>query len=105
MKTASEIRFNYNQALARASELEEIASGMKTLANKELADSMRNLSAAWQGDSATAFLGKGETLKEKVLKSARGLEETAATIRSVAKRIYNAEMAAYRLAMARKYND
>ncbi len=105
MKTASEIRFNYNQALARAEELETIASEMKSLANKELADSMQNLSTAWQGGSATAFLGKGATLKEKVLKRAKGLEETATTIRNVAKRIYNAEMAAYRLAMARKYND
>ena len=103
MKSLFSIEFDFRQAIQRAEELEEIAADMRKLANNDLEGSLQNLSTAWKGESARAYLNKGTRLKEKILKSSNDLKKTASTIRSVAKRTYNAEMAAYRIAMERKY--
>lgn len=105
MKSLTTIRMDFSNAKKQAAELEEIAANMKTLANGDLTDSLDTLSSAWKGDSATAYCGKGESLRAKILASARNLESIAATIRSVAKRTYDAELKAYQLAMARTYNS
>lgn len=105
MKSAYKIEMDFRQAKQRASELEEIASEMRSLANRDLTGSMQTLSGAWKGDAATAYLQKGEQLKSKILDSAKRLERTATTIRSIAKRTYNAEMTAYRIAQERIYKS
>lgn len=105
MKTASEIRFDFQQAIRRAEELESVAGEMRRLADGELEDSLQRLSAAWKGEAAAAYLGKGARLKEKILKSAKDLDSTASAIRNAANRIYDAEMRAYRLAKERKYGN
>lgn len=103
MKSLFAIEFDFRQAIKRAEELEEIAEDMKRLANNELEGTMQSLSSAWKGEAASAYLTKGTRLQEKVLKSSRDLKKTATTIRNVARRTYNAEKAAYRIAMERKY--
>lgn len=105
MASKSEIQFNFQQALKRAEELEEIAEELKRLADRELEDSFDSLSAAWKGEAASAYLRKGSRLKEKILRSAKDLKSTAAVIRRTAKRIYDAEMYAYRLAKERNYGN
>lgn len=54
MSSRSEIRFNFNQALAQASELDSLADRLEQLENKT-ENSMQTLSAAWKGQNATAF--------------------------------------------------
>ena len=103
MKSLFSIEFDFQQAIKRAEELEDIAADMKKLANEDLVSSLQSLSTAWKGEAANAYLTKGSRLKEKILKSSKDLNKTATTIRNVAKRTYNAEMAAYRIAMERKY--
>lgn len=103
MKSLFSIEFDFQQAIKRAEELEEIAADMKKLANEDLDSSLQSLSTAWKGEAATAYLTKGSGLKEKILKSSNDLKKTASTIRNVAKRTYNAELAAYKIAMERKY--
>lgn len=105
MKSASEIRFDFQQAIRRAEELENIAADLKQLASGELGEFLQNLSTAWKGEAANAYLQKGARLQDKILKSAKDLNSTASTIRSVAKRIYDAEMRAYRLAKQREYRN
>ena len=105
MKSLFSIEFDFRQAIQRAEELEDIAADMKRLADDDLASSLQSLSTAWKGESSTAYLGKGSRLKDKILKSSNDLKKTASTIRRVAKRTYDAEMEAYRIAMARKYKD
>lgn len=105
MEAESEIRFNFTQALRRAEELEEIAERMGRLAHTELQGSFQNLSSAWKGEAAAAYLKKGSQLEEKILNSAKDLKSTASVIRNVAKRIYDAEMCAYRLAKERNYQN
>ncbi len=104
MKSLTTIRMDFQKAQQCAAELEEIASEMRTLANSDLSDSLQSLSGAWKGESAALYLRKGELLKDKITASAKNLERTAATIRSTARRTYDAEMRAYRLAVQRKYN-
>lgn len=103
MKSLFSIEFDFRQAIQRAEELEEIAAQMKKLANEDLEGSLQTLSMAWKGEAASAYLDKGTRLRDKILKSSNDLKKAAKTIRSVAKRTYNAEMAAYRIAMEREY--
>lgn len=105
MGTAEEIRFDYQQALSRAKALEEIAGEMTSLAQNSLAGSLQILSGGWKGEAATAYLNKGAMLEEKIIKSAKNLRGTAATIRTIAKTIYDAEMYALQLAQQRAYDQ
>lgn len=104
MKTDSEIRFDYNKAIRRAEELEEAARNLRQLSDRELEDSLQSLANAWRGEAANAYIRKGNQLQEKILANARKLTDTAKTIRSTAKRTYDAEMWAYRIAQERLYN-
>lgn len=103
MKSDSEIRYDFQQAIRKAEELEGIAANLKRLANNDLENSLQALSGAWKGEAARTYLLKGNNLQAKILSNAKKLESTARTIRSVAKRTYNAEMAAYRIAKEREY--
>lgn len=105
MKSLLSIEFDFRQAINRAEELEEISDNLKKLADEELEASLQSLSIAWKGEAASAYLVKGSRLKDKILKSSKDLKKTAATIRNVAKRTYDAEMTAYRIAMERSYQD
>lgn len=105
MKSKSAIEFDFRQAMNRADELDQVASEMKRMANNDMQSSLQQLSTAWKGEAASAYLTKGGRLKDKVLKSASDLNKTASTIRSVARRVYNAEMTAYRIAMERAYKS
>ena len=103
MKSLFSIEFDFQQAIKRAEELESIAADMKKLADEDLETSLQSLSLAWKGEAANAYLAKGSRLKDKILKSSSDLTKTASTIRRVAKRTYDAEMRAYRIAMERLY--
>lgn len=105
MKSLFSIEFDFRQAVRRAEELEEISDNLKKLADEELEASLQSLQTAWKGEAATAYLTKGSMLKDKIIKSSGDLKKTAATIRNVAKRTYDAEMTAYRIAMERNYQN
>lgn len=105
MKSDSEIRFDYNKAIRRAEELEEAAKSLKQLANRDLEDSLQGLANAWKGEAANAYISKGNQLQERILTNVRKLTDTAKTIRSTAKRTYDAEMWAYRIALERSYKE
>ncbi|MCC8151647.1 MAG: WXG100 family type VII secretion target [Lachnospiraceae bacterium] len=104
MKSLTTIRMDFARAKQQASELEDIAKRLRALANGDLTDSLQTLSAAWKGDSANAYQDKGAQLKSKITASAKNLESIAATIRSVAKRTYDAEMRAYYLVKNRTHS-
>lgn len=101
MKSLSEINMDFNQAIQKAEELEEIAGEMKNLANNEFGTSLQNLSISWKSNTASSFSNKGVKLKEKINGSADELNNIARTIRTAAQLLYNAEMAAYYLAEKR----
>ena len=105
MKSRNEIKIDFQRAKNQVDELEQIAREMKQLATNDLTSDFQNLSNAWKGDAATAYMQKGNILREKIISNAGALMESAELMRSAATRTYNAEMRAYQLAMERKYNS
>lgn len=90
---ASTIEFEYNQALLQANKLEEIAHNMRTLSQSDIENTVANIRSGWQGDAATMFAEKGYQLSQKSVNVASDLEKAAQSIRRIAKKIRNAEMA------------
>jgi uncharacterized protein YukE len=94
----SAIEFNFAEAKVLAEALEKIAEDMKNLSSNKMAEIMSLMSSSWKGESASAYFTKVEALRSNIHANARRLENIAAGIRSAAKRIYDAEMAALQLA-------
>lgn len=105
MKSLSTIRIDFQKANRQADELDEIAGELRNLSKKELESCMGNLQQAWKGEAASAYISKGKEMQERLILNAKNLEKTAATIRNIAKRTYDAEMIAYQLAQERSYQN
>lgn len=102
MSSLSEIYFNYNKAIAQANRLDGIAKKMKNAANRDMQGILNDVSRAWKSDSAPQYVRKGETVKGNIQTSAKNLKEIASTIRTIAERVRDAELEAWRIANERK---
>lgn len=102
MKTSAQIQFDFAQARRRAEELEEIAAELNRLARNDMEAVMGEVSAAWRGDSASLYLSKADRLQQEITGSSRDLNSIAASIRTIARRMYEAEMEALRIATQRE---
>ena len=100
--TLSEIYFNYNQAISQANELDSIAKKAKQAANTDLQQIMNNVSSAWKSDNSNNYLKKGEKVGNDIRTTATNLTKIATAIRTIAKRVRDAELEAWRIANARK---
>lgn len=103
MSSRSEIRFNFKTAIRQAERLEESAEQLKRLAKRSLESSLDTLSGSWKGENAGAYIQKGVTLQREIADTSDELERVASDIRRIAKRIYDAEMEALRIASERDY--
>lgn len=101
MSSRSEIRINFMQAIHQAEQLESVADRLNKLARNKMESSMRNLSNAWKGQNATEFLAKEDCLQGNIEKTANEIRNIASDIRTIAGRIYDAEMTALRIAEER----
>lgn len=99
---SSKIEFDYNTALQQADKLNEIAEGLKH-SSKTIGETMTALNSGWQGESASAYIIKGQSLKEKVSDTSKDLSNAADKIREIAKKIHDAEMLALEIATKRSY--
>lgn len=97
------IEWNYIQAKRQADRLSEQAERLSRLASGQMSDTLQKLSGNWKGDSADAYMQKGEKMKSEISSLARELSRTASVIRSSAERTYRAEMRARELARKRTY--
>lgn len=97
MRTAFEIRMDYRRALNQAEELERVARDLRRTATNDLQDCISDISHNWTGENSSAYIKKCNTLKTNIEKTARKIEKTAGTIRTVAQTTYHAEMAALNL--------
>jgi len=97
---ARSITFDYQQALAQAGRLEEIAARTDR-GSESLAESMSLTVSGWQAGSGALFRKKGGRLEEKMEDSAAHLRSLAAAVREIARRMYEAEMANLALAQER----
>lgn len=101
-KSAFEIKMDYNRAIRQANELDSIARELRNTANNELQDCVADISHNWTGENSNAYVQKCNVLKSNIVSTAKKIEKTADTIRLIAKKIYDAEMFALRLALARR---
>lgn len=99
----AKIEFDYREALKQANKLDEIANNIKHLASENIENTLSTLNGGWQGDSASAFIAKGRTLKDNTLRTASDLTNAADKIRKIAKQIHDAEVAAFEIANKRTY--
>ena len=103
MATRESIIFDFRRALEQASKIEEIANNLSNLSGQKFEGTMQNLSANWKGENANLYLQIGEKLQEKMDVTVRELKDIASDIRTIAKRLYDAEMAALEIALTREY--
>lgn len=97
------IEFNFRQAKQQAEHLDGLASRLENLAAGEFRDAMQNLSGHWKGENANAYLQKGSRLETELVKTVKEIRQTAESIRVTAKKLYDAEMYAKRLAEQRSF--
>lgn len=102
MASRYQIQMNFSQAERKAAELDGIAGDLSRLSGTDLQNTLNSLGNNWKGENAGLYIGKGFQLIENMEKTAASLRQTAETIRSVARNIYNAEMEALRIAEERE---
>lgn len=93
-----EINVNFEQLQAQAQRLEDIAADMKRLAGQQLERTIQEMAGCWKGETASAYFGKAEAVKQDIARTAASLNEAAEDIRAQARRLYNAEQQAVNLA-------
>lgn len=101
MADEATIIFNYKKAMGQANELVSIAKEVRKIADNSLADSIKTIDKNWDGDNSVKFINKGNKLKDKIADSANDIEKVAGAIKTMAKTIYDGEMAALRIARER----
>ena len=92
------IQIDFSAACAQANELEEIANEMKSLGSRKLAETLREMSQNWKGDSAAAYYVKSEMVQEEIISTANTLCSIAEGIRNRARKLYEAEKEVLQLA-------
>ena len=97
------IEFDFQKALTQARHLEEIGSQMNTLADIRLCNILQDVSANWKGENASSYLNKGSILQKRITDTGTSLKSIAEEIRSMARRIYEAEMRNLETAEERHY--
>lgn len=102
MVTLGEIYFNYNKAIQQANRLDDVAKRLSTAASVTMVGILSDVHKAWKSDSAPAYVKKGEKVEQDMDTTAKNLREIAQTIRTIAQRIRDAELAAWRIANERK---
>lgn len=103
MATREKIEFDFKQALGQADRIDMIADNLSNLSGKEFGGSLENLSANWKGDNASIYMEKGSRLQKQMNDTAKELHAVATDIRTIARRLYDAEMNAWRIATSRTY--
>ncbi len=104
MASRSEIEFDFAQAKRQADRIDEIANNLGNLSKNNLENTLQTLSNNWKGANASAYLTKGGRLQGEINGTVGELHSIASDIRTIAQRIYDAEMAALRIAEEREYN-
>ena len=94
MAGTNSIYFDYRHALRQADRLEEIAGNIKNMSNSEFEDALDELMHGWEGEASHMYFQKGMELKTKIDSVSKHLYDAASTLRTVARRLYEADMAA-----------
>lgn len=101
MSSLSEIYFNYNKAMEQASQLDDIAKRLNNAASQDVERILNDINAAWKSDSTAAYIKKGQKVETDMRTTANNIKNIAGTIRTIAKRVLDAEVTAWRIANER----
>lgn len=93
-----QIIFNYNQAMAKAQELDTAAAKLESDAVNEMDSIISSINRNWTGDNAQAYIQKCTKEQSNISAIAQSIRTTASTIRTMAENIKRAEMEALRIA-------
>lgn len=97
------VEITFNGAMRQASQIEACADDMMRLSRNDMASIKNDISAAWQGSSASAYLSKVDISAQNIVTTAGRLYQIAETLRSVARRFRDAELRAIELAERRDH--
>lgn len=103
MAGRASIEFNFRKAVSQADRLDQTADRLNRLANNQFGNTLQGLAASWKGENASMYLDKGDRLQGQMDGTAKELHRIASDIRRIAKRMYDAEMEALRIAQKRDY--
>lgn len=101
MSSLSEIYFNYNKAIEQANQLDDIARRLSNAAGQDVEKILNDVNNAWKSDSTAEYIKKGQKVETDMRTTANNIKNIASTIRTIAKRVLDAEVAAWRIANAR----
>lgn len=93
-----QIYLNFNQANAKADELDQAADKLEKEAIQEMQSIISAVGYNWVGDNATAYIAKCKAEMQKLQQVAQNIRKTASTIREIAERLKAAELEALRIA-------
>lgn len=99
------IEIDFTEACMQAKKLEECAENMEHLANQQIADTLKTMATGWKGESANAYFAKADIVKSEIAATAKTLYSIASSIRAQARRTYDAEKEALRLAEQRSFSS
>lgn len=102
MASETQIRMNFQNALRRAQEIEDIGNKLLSLAQDETNQCLLELEKGWSGYAHDAMCVKTDRLQDEAISIANKLKRTADTIRKIAKVIYDTEMKNLQIAMERE---
>jgi uncharacterized protein YukE len=88
------INFNYNQTMAQAKLLDELANDMQNQCCKKLGEINENIEAAWTGEAAVSYRRYVGGVRDDLLKKAKYIRDTAEFLRNTAKKMQAADAAA-----------
>ncbi|MDR1589320.1 MAG: WXG100 family type VII secretion target [Oscillospiraceae bacterium] len=93
------IKFDYNQTVNQAKQLDELANDMQNVCVKKMTEIAGNVEASWTGNAAKAYLKYIRGVQDDLGKKAKYLRDTAEFLRSAAKKMRAAEEAAKQAAV------
>ncbi|MDO4799296.1 MAG: WXG100 family type VII secretion target [Bacillota bacterium] len=85
------LNFDYHRAIRQANQISNYADQLRNLASQDMKRSIESISAAWQGEAATQFIGHCTRTQTAVSNQASKLQDLAERIREVARIIHEAE--------------
>ena len=90
------LNFNFNLAARQATQIEDIASDMRSLANDKMTNAIATIDASWDGETSNLFIRHCDETKKQIISRASDLDSLARRIREVAKILREAEERARR---------
>ena len=87
-------KFNYNQTVAQAKLLDELANDVQNQCCKKMADISGNIEAAWSGQAASTYIKYVNGVRDDMLKKAKYMRDTAGFLRTAANKMKAADEAA-----------